>query len=426
MVGNGYAAYCGDGGAATAACLNAPTAARLDPDGTLIVADDGNQVVRAVSGGGTIGTLIPALFSRVADLWPLAPGQFLYTDTATHTVYRAEPPYTGFTAIAGTGTATGSLDGPGGDPADDLNDGELAWVASLHAPAGLVRDDAGHTFIADSANHRVRRIDALTGVISTVAGTGTAGFNGDGLAGTATELALPYGLAFDDTGDLLVSEREGHRVRRIGARCRRPGDGRSGRDVSPRWPARAWPRSSVTASTRRPLAVHGPTGLAVDVLGHLYVADTGSHAMRTIDRQTGVIQTIAGRGTEGDGVPAVGSQLGAPVHLSAAVHGDTRYLYVTDSQQHRVRRIDLGPGAAAGEPAARGRPARLERSHADRDVAHGCHRRPVRQRFRSGRRPAHLHLVRAVRHRDRLGVAVRLPIGVSTLTVEWTTARATW
>jgi uncharacterized repeat protein (TIGR01451 family) len=340
VVGNGYAGYCGDGGPAAAACLNRPTSARLDPAGNLIIADDGNQRIRSVSTGGTISSLIPSLVSDVVDIWPLAPGQFLFSTTDRHAVYRADPPYTGFSTFAGTDAPTGSLDGPGGDPADDLNDGELAWVASLNAPAGLAQDAQGNTFIADSGNHRVRRVDVVTGVITTVAGTGTADFNGDEQPATATDLDAPHGLAFDINGDLLVSERAGHRVRRISAGA----DGLVTGDADEAVTTVAGTGVADISGDGNDATVAGlsaPTGLAVDALGNVYIAT--ANRVRRIERESGVIDTLAGAGTEGDGVPAASSQLGEPVGLSTAVLNGTSYLFITDSLQHRVRRVDLGP-----------------------------------------------------------------------------------
>jgi probable HAF family extracellular repeat protein len=350
LVGNGHGAFCGDGGPAVAACLNAPTAARPDGNGSLLVADDGNVAVRSVAADGTIHSVVgkAGLLAGVADLWPLAAGQFLFSVPDGHTVYRAEPPYGGFFQFAGHGVATGSIDGEGGDLADDLGDGELAWAASLHTPAGLARDDEGNTFIADTGNHRVRRVDGTSGVITTVAGTGTAGNNGDGLLGTATDLFAPYGLAFATNGDLLVTERDGHRVRRIAAGADHQITGAADEIVSA-LAGTGQAGSSGDGGDATLASLNGPTAMVVDPFGHVYVAD-GGNRVRRIDAGTGGIDTIAGGGAEGDGVPAVQSRLDQIRGLSTDVANGRIYLYVTDAHQNRVRRIDLGPEIPLNQP----------------------------------------------------------------------------
>ena len=180
-----------------------------------------------------------------------------------------------------------------------------------------------------------------------MAGTGTAGFNGEGLPGTATDLDLPYGLAFDTSGDLFVWSAPG-----TASAASPPGPtpavtGEADETVTTVAGSGAAAFSG-DGSDANGAALNGPTGLAVDLHGNLYIADSGNRAVRKVDGQTGLIETIAGRGTEGDGVPAVSSQLGEPVGLSAAVIAGTSYLFVVDSQQHRVRRIDLGPALLPG------------------------------------------------------------------------------
>lgn len=350
VVGNGYAAYCGDGGPAAAACLRAPTSARPDGAGNLVIADDGNRAVRSVGLGGTMTSLIPRGDSPtgVADLLQLPAGQLLISATPAHSVYLNDPSFPDFVYFAGDSTATGSIDGEGGDdPTDDLGDGELAWVASLNSPSGLARDAQGNTFIADSGNHRVRRVDGVSGRISTVAGTGTAGSGGNGQPATQTDLSFPYGLAFDTNGDLLVSERDGHRVGRISAGADGLVTGEADESVST-IAGSGMPNFSGDGFDATYAQLQSPTGLAVDALGNVFIADTENHAIRRIDKLSGIIETIAGRGSEGDGIPAVDSRLEKPVGLSTAVVNGTSYLYVTDFAQSRVRRIDLGPASGGG------------------------------------------------------------------------------
>jgi streptogramin lyase len=162
VAGTGVAGSGGDGMLATAAQLQLPAAVAIDADGNLFIGDTGNNRVRRVS----------AATGRIST-------------------------------VAGTGVS------------GFAGDGGLATAARLASPAGVRLDESGHLFIADFNNHRVRRVDAETGVISTVAGTGTAGSAGDGAAATAAHVDGPFGVTIDEDGHLYISEANGDRVRRV-------------------------------------------------------------------------------------------------------------------------------------------------------------------------------------------------------------------
>ena len=194
----------------------------------------------------------------------------------------------------------------------------------------LAVDVAGNLYVADRENHRVQRIDPA-GVISTIAGTGEAGFNGDGGPATEARLRLPYGVAVDAAGNLYVADRENHRVRRIdpaGVISTIAGTGEAGfsGDGGLAIEARLW----------------FPSRLAVDAASNLYVADTGNHRVRRID-PAGVISTIAGTGEvgfSGDGGPATEARLNLSEYPGGVVVDVAGNLYVADTGNHRVRRID--------------------------------------------------------------------------------------
>jgi hypothetical protein len=213
--GTGTAGFSGDGGAAASADLNAPSGIAVDSAGNTYIADTGNNRVRRVSTEGTIST------------------------------------------IAGTGTA--GYNGEG-----------TAVSAQLNGPVGVTTDSAGTRYIADTGNNRVRRVTA-GGTISTIAGTGTAGFSGDGGAATAAELNAPRSIAFDSLGKLFVADTGNRRVRMM-----RPastittssGTGTAG--------------SSGDGGLAASAALNAPTSVAVDSAGDTYVTESSGHRVRKI------------------------------------------------------------------------------------------------------------------------------------------------
>ena len=159
----------------------------------------------------------------------------------------------------------------------------------LASPFGLALDREGNLYLSDSGNHRVRRIDAATRTIETVAGTGQLGFSVDGGPAVAAEVVDPRGIAMDDSGNVLVAERATSRVRRI--------DTVTGTiDTVAGTGARGHSGDGGPATEGM---LHSPQGVAADLSGNLYVADTWNHRLRRIDHATGVIETLAGGGGPG-------------------------------------------------------------------------------------------------------------------------------
>ncbi len=205
-------------------------------------------------------------------------------------------------------------------------DGGLATAAELDSPSGLVVDTAGDLYIADTHNHRVRRVDGGTGQIATVAGTGLPGYAGDGGAGTAARLNLPMALTLDAGGNLYIADTNNHRVRELtagGLIHTVAGDGLQGFSGD---------GGSATAA-----AIDSPGGLAMDAAGALYIADTHNQRLRVV--RAGTITTVAGTGAPGfggDGAPAATARLALPHGVSVDGAGN---VYVADTNNHRVRRI---------------------------------------------------------------------------------------
>jgi hypothetical protein len=188
----------------------------------------------------------------------------------------------------------------------------LAADVPLLLPSAIAYDSQGNLYIAETGNHVIRKVD-LTGHITTVAGTGTQGYDGDGAPATSALLDSPQGLALDGT-TLYIADTHNHAVRTVSLS--------------------SGVISTLNASLNRPAA------LALDTKGHLFIADAGSHQIRRIDLATGVLTTVAGTGTQGfsgDGAQATAALLDSPGGLAVDASGS---LYIADTRNQRIRRVD--------------------------------------------------------------------------------------
>ena len=331
--------FWGDGAPASQARLNSPSGLALAPDGSLYIADTGNFRVRKLSpagiistvagagSGGTTGEGIPATAIKLLGPTALAlesNGNLLVADQPANRVRRITPLGT-ITTAAGTGTA-----GYNGEGA--------ATAIQLNMPGGLATDASGNVYIADTANHRIRKLTP-DGYLITIAGCGLRGYAGDGGAAIDALLDSPAGLALDRNGSLYVADRLNHAVRKItreGLIITVAGSGLAGfsGDGGP----------ATQARLNRPMAV------AVDGEGNLYIADTENHRVRKVSPE-GIITTIAGTGLpgfEGDDGPALVARLRFPSALAVDAAGN---VYVADQGNHRVRLLSptWEPVAAAME-----------------------------------------------------------------------------
>ena len=353
LAGTGEEGEGGDGGPAAEAQLFGPHGVAVDAAGNVYVADLGNQRVRRIDAStGRIETLAgrdlngydgdggPA--TEAALSWPYgvavdAAGNVYVADSGNHRVRRIDALTGRIETLAGTGEE------------DYGGDGGPATEAALSAPEGVAVDAAGSVYVADSRNQRVRRIDALTGRIETLAGMGTGayGYSGDGGPATEAALSFPVGVAVDAAGNVYVADTGNHRVRRIDASTGRietlagTEEGGYSGDGGPATEA----------------ALYLPRGVAVDAAGNVYVADTGNHRVRRIDASTGWIETLAGtgeKGYSGDGLSSTEAALSFPIGVAVDAAGN---VYVADSGNGRVRVIRAGvrigvPLGSSGESIA--------------------------------------------------------------------------
>lgn len=260
-VGNGTFGSGGDGGPATSAQLQNPLGMDIGPNGDLYIADTFGYRIR-----------------RVAH------------DTGI------------ITTIAGTGQ--GGFSG----------DGESALQAALDRPYDVGFDSSGNLYVADTFNHRIRRIDRATGVTTTVAGNGIATFAGDGKLATQASLHRPTAIAFDSDGRLYIADSQNNRVRVVGPNGiieTLAGNGENG--------------YSGDGGPATDAALTYPIGVALDPDGHVFMSDLHSGRIRRVDRQTGVITTVAG-----------------PFKTPTGIGFDSSgaYLFVVDSSSGMVSRIN--------------------------------------------------------------------------------------
>ncbi|MHB1763455.1 MAG: hypothetical protein ACYCS4_12085, partial [Acidimicrobiales bacterium] len=373
VAGTGYSSFSGDGGPATWAELARPCAVAADQAGDVFIADPATGTVRIVPGmtrevfgspmeagdiytvfgGGSGGTrplrIMPAPgasslvgcglgVDSLGDVFldDLSRQSVVEVAAIDHTQFGITMRAGGAYTIAGNGTAGFS------------GDGGPASVAELDDPSGIAVDGAGDLFISDSGDNRVVEVAATdhtqfgitmaAGDIYTIAGNGTAGFSGDGGPASVAELDDPSGIAVDGAGDLLIADTGSERVQEVMSRTR-IGSGRVVRagDIytiagngTAGFSGDGGPASDASLSS--------PTGVAVDALGDVFIADSGNDAVRLVAPVGGEIYTLAGDGIYGfDGIgPADEVELAGPEDVAVGPGGS---LLVADTGNALVQQI---------------------------------------------------------------------------------------
>lgn len=386
VAGSGLLGFSGDGGPATSAKLGERVEGlAVDKVGNIYIADAANYRVRRVDPSGTIETIAgtgsfggggdggPAAMASLGPVYGLATdsaGNLYIADTFNDKVRKISPDGV-ISRFAGTGE-----EGHGGD-------GGPAGHARLDKPRGLAVDESGHVYIADTDNHRIRRVDP-GGTIATVAGIGHSGYSGDGGAATAAMFDAPYDVVADTSGSIYVADSGNRAVRRIdpagiittvagvGPDAQIEDDGADAAvrilfaravatdaegavyvadsfgDSVLRLDDQGVLREFVGAGRRD---VHRPGDVATDKSGNIFVADSGNHRIIRVD-SSGVVTTVAGTGQEGatgDGGPAASARLASPRGVAT---DDAGNVYIADSGNHRIRMV--GPNGTVKTVAGTG------------------------------------------------------------------------
>ena len=331
VAGNGTPGFSGDGGPALAASLNEPKNLCLDGHGNLLIADSENHVIRKVDRvSGTIqmvagGSALPSVQGRGAEQATVSVDDpFSEGIVAVDKAFAQQADLSGTVryVVNGIGVAKRFA-----------GDGGPALKALLNFPTAIAVDQDGHLYIADTMNHRVRRVDAKTGLISTLAGVGQPRFSGDGGPSVNAGLNEPAALAVHGTR-VYIADQSNNRVRMIDVATEIittvAGTGLAGYN------------GDGMPATEASLA--GPSGLAVGADGTLYIADTFNGRIRGVDPTTGMISTVAGDGGDyryqGPTETSSGS-LSRPSGISLDLDGN---LLITDSDNHLVRRWERATG----------------------------------------------------------------------------------
>ncbi len=391
IAGTGLPGGAGDGGPATAAELHGPQSVVVDSSGAVFIADWNSRRIRRIHPDGTMHTVAglvggrvesggPALESRLTlplDVVPTLDGSLLIVEQSARRV-RALVPLPGAEGAqpAVDVQAVGAVDAQPAEPqpvaayvppapaltggaplagalvaeifagtgeSGNAADGEFRLSAALASPRGIAIDGVGRLLIADTGNHRIRRIEP-DGALSVVAGTGDPGSAGDGLTAVAAQLNRPSALVVDSNGSIYVADSGNFRIRKIDP------DG-----VITTFAGGSQPGIGGDGGPARDAQFTEPVGLALGADGSLFVVDGPVHRVRVI-RPDGLIHAYAGSGVDGsggDGGPATEAAVGFPQRV--ALHADGSAL-ITQLHAGVVRRVDsdgvIGTLAGSGRAEA--------------------------------------------------------------------------
>ena len=332
VAGNGTNSYSGDGSAATNAGLYYPTSVAFDALGNLYIADQYNNRIRMVATNGIISTVAGNGSTAYVGNGGAATNAGLYRPfgvafDAFGNLYIADQYHHRIRKVDTNGIITTVA---GNGSATFTGDGGKATSASLDYPTSVAFDAFGNLFIADQNNNRIRKVD-IYGIISTVAGNGNSGYAGDGGEATRAEIWHPNGVAFDAADNLYIADQYNNRIRKV-----------NGDDIITTVAGNGSATYAGDGGKATSASLYYPTSVAFDALGNLYIADQYNNRIRMV-ATNGIITTVAGNGSAtyaGDGGKATSASLHYPTSVVFDASGN---LYISDQYNNRIREVASNP-----------------------------------------------------------------------------------
>jgi sugar lactone lactonase YvrE len=348
-VGDGTSGYSGDGGQTTSAMLSGPNGVALDSSGNIYIADTSNHAIRFVNvstglittvagtgisgGAGFSGDGGQATSANLDTPYGIAldtSGNIYIADSGNNRIRKVTVSSSLFSTVAGTGSSGYS------------GDGAQATSALINYPVWSCLDTTGNVIFADLNNYVIRKVTVGTGIITTVAGNGTYGYSGDGGQATSAMLSYPYGVAMDSLGNIYIADTDNGRIRKVtistGIITTVVGTGTNGYSGD---------GGKATLAT-----MNYPSGIALDSSENFYISDTYNSRIRKVTYSTGNISTVAGTGVSGysgDSGQATSAALNRP---SSAALDSSGKIYFSDKFNNRIR-VFSQYGAPTGQPTAR-------------------------------------------------------------------------
>ena len=340
VAGNGNGGFVSDNGPATLATLNEPYDVTVDAIGDIYIADYRNNrirkvtrstgVISTVAGTGTRGYSGDNGLATIATLkFPVrvavdAEGNIYIADSSNNCIRMVTKSTGVITTVAGTGTRGYS------------GDNGLATIADITYPGGIAVDASGNVYIADSYNNRIRMVTKSTGVITTVAGNGAESYSGDNGLATSAALRVPKGIAVDAEGNIYIADSSNNRIRMV---SKSTGVITTVAGTGSKFNSKKVLEYGFNGKATSANLVN-PEGIAVGASGNIYFSEpTYSHIL-LVNKSTGVITKVAGNGGEtysGDNGLATLAALKRPQGIAVDASGR---VYIADTYNHRIRMID--------------------------------------------------------------------------------------